>query len=361
MAHAKLGPSGFYKWGTCPGSLALEQAFPDSGSEFARVGTIAHEVAEAALVAGGDPWPHPALDEKMMDCVRDYVAYVRNLSGVKEYEVRLKLTEDIWGTADCVAFHEDTLHVIDLKTGQGVRVEVEDNPQLKLYGLMAAKMYAPLYDFKRVVLHIVQPPLNNFGKWEISHEELLAWEAEVMKAAAAALAPDAPFNPSEKACQFCRAKLRCNARAEHNQKTVAGEFLPKQLLTDDEIAALLAVASERQKWYADLQSHALKEAERGHKWPGYKLVEGRSNRKYSDPDAVAGRLTENGIAEALIFERSLLGITDMEKTIGKKRFAELLSDLVTKPRGKPTLVPATDPRPEIDDAIEGFTNQEQSA
>lgn len=359
-AHALLGPSGFYKWGTCPGSLALEANFPDSESEYARIGTLAHGYAEDIL--NGIVRPPPVeLDAKMLDCVRDYVEYVQAIPGDKHYEVKLKLTDDIWGTADAVAFYEDTLHVIDLKTGQGVLVEAEDNPQLKLYGLMAAKMFAPLYEFEKVVLHIVQPPKNNFDKWELSHADLLAWEPVVMSAAAAALAPNAQFNPSEDACRFCRAKLRCKARADHNQREVAGEFMPAGTLTDDEIAKLLEVASERQKWYADLQALALKEAEKGHRWPGYKLVEGRSNRKYSDPDAVASRLTENGIAEALIFERSLLGITDMEKTIGKKQFAELLSDLVTKPRGKPTLVPASDPRPEIADAIEGFTNLEQTA
>ncbi len=374
-AHAKLSASGSKKWLTCTPSAHLEDQFPDEGSEYASEGTFAHEVFEAELVgrinpsdeAGdhlmallGRPECGPDLHDYVLSAVE--VAWERIKEASKRCKDPVVLIEqrldfspwvpEGFGTGDLVIITDDLVEVLDYKHGKGVFVEAQDNSQMRLYGLGAYNELAHLYDIKRVRMTVLQPRLDNFGSEELSIEELLKWADEVVvPAAKLAWTGEGVFVPGDHcASGFCRARFQCAARAEANLALAKQDFAlaDPSLLTDEQIAQVLAKGDQVAKWISDVQGFALEQAEKhGKAWPGFKLVEGRSNRKYGDQAAVAQRLIDNGVPEAAIYERSLLGITAMEKAIGKKKFAELLDDLVVKPAGKPTLVPESDKRPAL--------------
>ena len=366
-AHAKLSASGSKKWLTCTRSAALEDQFPDEQSQFAAEGTFAHAVFEQELRhwlgQSVDPLP-PHLKHFDNQELRDHVAQalIRATDAIKAARERCKdpvilvekrLDFSSWvpegfGTGDLVIVTDDLVEVMDLKYGKGIPVECEGNTQMQLYGLGAYNELAHLYDIRRVRMTVLQPRLDNWGSSEMLVEDLLEW-AEKYVAPRAQLAWDGEgeFVPGDHCTSgFCRARFLCPARAEAALAVAKQDFALKapELLTPAQLVDVLAKADMAIDWLNDVKAYALKQAESGHEIPGYKLVEGRSNRKYSDADAVAQRLVLAGVDEALIYERSLLGITAMEKAIGKKKFAELLGDLVTKPQGKPTLVPVTDKR-----------------
>lgn len=370
-AHAKLSASGSKKWLTCTPSAHLEDQFPDEGSEYASEGTFAHAVFEQELLnwlgRPVDPllsallhFDTPELRDhvaKALDVARERIELARERCKDPVILVEQRLDFSPWvpegfGTGDLVIITDDLVEVLDYKHGKGVFIEAQDNSQMRLYGLGAYNELAHLYDIKRVRMTVLQPRLDNFGSEELTIEELLKWADDiVVPAAKLAWEGAGEFVPGEHcASGFCRARFQCAARAEANLELAKKDFaLAKpELLTDEQIAQVLAKGDEVAKWISDVQSFALTQAEKhGRQWPGFKLVEGRSNRKYSSPDDIAQRLIENGIPEAVIYERSLLGITAMEKAIGKKKFAELLDDLVVKPAGKPTLVPESDKRPAL--------------
>lgn len=376
-AHAILSPSGAHRWMHCPPSAQLEKRFPDERSDYAAEGTFAHRVADLRLFRAiantlkpsiykkqlaelkKDSWYSTALEEY----VEAYVAQVTEifLTAKKQckdtlvlLEQRLDFSEWVpggFGTGDVVIISDDCIEVIDLKYGKGVPVSAEGNAQTRLYGLGAIRTYDILYDFSKVRMTIIQPRLDSISTEELTVEELLTWaEVEVKPKALLAYAShhskDA-FNAGEH-CQFCRARATCRARAEHNMELAKYDFQAPFLLSHDEVAEILGKVEELQKWAFDVKDDALDQAtNHGVKFPGWKLVEGRSVRKYSDEDAVAKALTEAGFAEDTIYLRSLLGITAMEKEVGKKKFSQLLGELIIKPAGKPTLVPESDKRPEI--------------
>ena len=259
-----------------------------------------------------------------------------------------------FGTADVIIITDTHIEVMDLKYGKGYVVEAEDNPQLKLYGLGAVNNFGHLYDFTQVRLAILQPRLNHYPAVEMSVEELLGWAEHFVKPRAQlAWAGEGPFVAGEHCTSgFCRARHQCAARAEQAMAIAREEFAlrPPELLSTEQLVIVLAKADLASDWLNDVKSFALKQAEAGHEVPGYKLVEGRSVRKYSDHDAVAQRLAEAGVPEAVIYERNLAGITAMEKALGKKKFTELLDGLITKPAGKATLVPVEDKRPALSSA-----------
>ncbi len=365
-AHAVLSASSAERWLECPPSARFCEQFPDRGSIYAADGTLQHELAELALLSGKNATEvEGEYTLKHREAVQTYLDYVRAIPGDLMVEQRLAFTkwvQDGFGTCDAVVINGGAMTVVDYKGGAGVKVFAEENPQLKLYALAAFDAFEFIYGpIEMIKLAIVQPNLDHISEWEISAKDLLAWaENEVKPKAALAWKGEGEFVPGDH-CGFCRGKVKCRARAEANLVQVQGEFAPPNTLSDEEIAELLAVAKERAAWYGDLQSHALIEAENGTKFPGWKLVAGRSNRKYRDQEAVAKALTDAGIPAAVIYEPpSLLGITAMEKAITKKVFNEVLSDLVVKPRGKLTLVPSSDPRPEeaIGSAADGFDDLE---
>lgn len=375
-AHAKLSASGSKKWLTCTLSAQLEDQFPDEQSEFAAEGTFAHEVFELAMLMATKKMPeaearakyeelkkHKFWNQELEDHVR--AASDRARAAIEEISalckdpvilVEQRLDFSPWvpegfGTGDLVIIADDVAWILDLKFGKGIPVECEGNTQMQLYGLGAYNELAHLYDIKRVRMTVLQPRLDNWGTSEMLVEDLLEWaETHVKPRAQMAWDGVGEFVPGDHCTDgFCRARYQCPARAEAALAVAKSEFalVTPELLTMEQLTDVLSKADMAIDWLNDVKSYALKQAEAGHEIAGYKLVEGRSNRKYSDADAVAQRLLSEGIDEAIIYERSLLGITAMEKAIGKKRFAELLSDLVVKPSGKPTLVPVDDKRPAL--------------
>ncbi len=375
-AHAKLSASGSEKWLTCTGSAKLEEQFPDEGSEFAREGTFAHEVFEnlmkvytnqitvkvcnkrAAELKKNSFWSQE-LEDHVMDavnvaCERIDAARARCKDPVFLVEARLDFSTWVpegFGTGDLVIITDDLVEVLDLKYGKGIFVSAVNNSQMRLYGLGGYNELCHLYDIKRVRMTVLQPRLNNYGSDELEISELLGWaENFVAPRAQLAWSGAGEFVAGEHCTScFCRARYQCPARHEQSMEIAQQSFslIAPDLLSLEQVAAILPKADQLIKWLTDVKEFAIAEAERGIEVPGYKLVEGRSNRKYKSADAVAIRLQEAGIESEIIFERSLLGITAMEKAIGKKRFEELLVDHIEKPPGKPTLVADSDKRPAI--------------
>lgn len=380
-----MSASSAHRWLICGPSARLEETFPDSSSAFAEEGTLAHFVCETELkrwlgistaeeynAAVAELRTDRRLTADFLEHCKHYVTLCKakinaaraiNPDAVVLVEQRLNfshLVPEGFGTGDLVIVADRVLEIIDLKFGKRVEVSAVENEQEMLYGSGALEDYALLYDFDTVRLTIIQPRIKEEpSSWEISVAELIKWGQEVViPAAQRAWAGEGEFVAGEH-CGFCRAKGNCRARAEANLALAAYEFTPADLLSDEEIAEILAQADQLKKWAGDIQNFAMARAAAGHKFPGWKLVTGRSNRTYTDQLAVAKALTGAGIPEAVIYERSLLGVTAMEKAITKKRFTELLEGLVKKPPGKPTLVPSSDPRAEVEaSALDGFDNLE---
>jgi len=391
-AHAKLSASGSEKWMTCTPSANLEAQFPDEGSEFAREGTFAHAVFEQEMLTylglKIEPLPKELMhfdSQELRDYVQEAVDYAtRRIEEIKldckdpviMIEKRLdfsKWVPDGFGTGDLVIVADGIVEVMDLKYGKGIYVEPKHNSQLRLYGLGAYIELCHLYDIFRVRMTVLQPRLHNFGSEELHIDELLDWATyEVKPLAAMAWEGKGEFVAGEHCTScFCKARYTCPARAAQAIAVAQQEFgaiedaqppLPESL-SMDRIAELLPKADMVIDWFNDLKAYALKQAtEHNTVVPGFKLVEGRSNRKYSDQDVVAAKLVASGVPEEVIYERSLLGITAMEKAVGKKVFAEVLDGLIVKPEGKPTLVPVSDKRPALASAasaVEDFSSNSE--
>lgn len=374
-AHAKLSASGSEKWMTCTPSVFAEEPFADEGSEFAREGTFAHAVFEQMLLIHMG-LPVEALRKSKFDNqeLRDYVntaveyaierirdARARCPDPIILVEQRLDFSRWVpegFGTGDLVIITDDLVEVMDLKYGKGIYVDATNNSQLRLYGLGAYNVLSHLYDIKRVRMTVLQPRLHNFGSEELTIEELLTWaEEKVVPAAKLAWFGEGEFVAGDHCTScFCKARYTCPARADQALAVAKLEFasaVPPAVatLSLDRVAKLLPKADMVIDWFNDLKAHSLKQAtEHNIMVPGFKLVEGRSVRKYSSQEDVAAKLRDAGVPESVMFERSLLGITAMEKAIGKKKFTEVLSDLLVKPSGKPTLVPVEDKRPALPSA-----------
>lgn len=382
-AHAILSASGAYRWMSCTPSARIEQNFEDSSSDFAKEGSLAHELGELLLAKELGTLDKKDVAKKlkaieksefysqeMKDYVDKYVDYVmerfaEHRVATEDAEIQLESRLDFsdwvpegFGTGDTVIVSDGYLEIIDLKYGKGVPVSAEGNPQMRLYALGAYKSQSFLYDISKIRATIFQPRLDNISIEELTKDELLAWaENELVNKAKLAHMGEGEFVAGDH-CRFCKAKYTCRARAEANLEMAKFDFKDAALLSNNEIGEILEKADELQKWAKDLQAYALEQAEKhGIKFPGWKLVEGRSNRKYLDENEVVSTLTSAGFEEDSIFKKTLLGITDMEKVVGKKKFNEILSDLVIKPSGKPALVPESDKRPELnsaDSAAEDF-------
>lgn len=370
--HAKLSSSSAYRWISCPGSVKLSEQFPSTSSVYADEGTLAHDAAEQLIKTKKvtvahkkkiDTFykEHPALQgsaSEVIEALEPYVDFVQ-----EEYQDALKedtsaqlLTEQkvdlsAWipegfGTTDVAIIGGKTLHIIDLKFGKGVPVFAEGNPQLRLYALGTLAMLDVIYDIDKVKMTIYQPRLENVSSTRISAEDLKTWGKEVVKPAALlALTDEAPFAAGNW-CQFCPAKQQCRARAESFLKLEV--YRKKTLLSNEEIGELLGEVEGLTKWAEDLRDGALTRALEGESFPGWKVVEGRSNRKYKGSEEDIVKQCESaGYDKALLFESKLLTVTSMEKMMGKKQFAEVLGGFIEKPQGKPTLAPESDKRPAI--------------
>ena len=357
--HALLSPSGSHRWLHCTPSAVLETEFDNKSSPAAAEGTAAHALCEHKLKRMlHRRSKRPVSDynsDEMEEHTDAYVEFVSELlekakqnckDPLVQVEQRLDLSEYVpgaFGTADCLIIADGILHVIDMKYGLGVLVSAEENPQLKCYGIAALSIYEDLYDIKEVALSIFQPRRENVSTWIISAEELRNWaEKELKPKAQMAFKGEGEYCPGEW-CQFCRAAVKCRARAEEKLRIAEEEFKLPPLLTDTEIESILPMLPDITKWANDISAYALEMAvSRGKEWNGYKVVEGRSVRKYADEDAVAEAAKQNGYTD--VYRKSLITLTEMQKLMGKKKFEEILGSLIIKPPGKPTLVPITDKR-----------------
>lgn len=373
-AHALLSASSAHRWLVCTAAPKLEETFPDTTSEYAREGTLAHEICElkltkyATAMARGTYTKklnalkkHELYQPEMLETSEVYLDYIKGVAlsyptaPAITIERRVNFSDyapDGFGTADCLLLAGDVLHVIDYKHGKGVVVDAAENPQMMLYALGAMHDYAMLYQFQTVKMAIVQPRVGNISEFEMSADALLDWGETVVKPKAREALSDAgQFVPGEH-CRFCRAKYACKARSEHfaSFAELARARADPRLLTLDELGALLHDAKMLKKWAEDLEEHALAECLEGHAVPGWKAVEGRGSRAFTDGDAAFEKLVAGGIDEAVLYERRPLTLAQAEKAIGKKLFTELVGDMVVKTPGKPTLAPEADKRPPVTNA-----------
>ena len=368
--HAVLSASASKRWLNCPPSAKLNAEIPDITTEYAKEGTDAHELAEYKvnqLLGIKADNPAENLDyynQEMEDCTDSYAQYIAEQmsqysSPVVMAEQRLDFSRYVpggFGTGDCIIVADDVLTVIDFKYGKGVAVEAEYNPQMMLYALGALEMFSILYDINEVKMVIFQPRIENISEFSMSVPDLLNWaENELKPKAELAAKGEGEFCAGEH-CRFCKVKVTCRKRAEYNLAIAKYDFAPPDMLQDSEIAMILERADSLTAWAADVKEYALSEALKGRKWNGYKVVEGRSNRKYTD-EKMAAAVVKNAGKDPYS-EPKILGITEMTKMLGgKKKFEELLSKYVYKPQGKPTLVPVSDKRKEWSAAENDFQEE----
>lgn len=371
--HALLSASGAHRWLECTPSAQLELQFPQSTSEYAEEGTAAHELCELTarywLGEISEAEYENQRDElakgkyynaEMQECANDYAKFVAEKTAAARetcedaftaLEVRVdfsKYVKDGFGTGDCIIVSDNILEIIDFKYGKGVRVEAAGNPQMKLYALGAYLEYNTLFDIDSVRMTIFQPRLSGVqSSDEITVKELLEWAEKYVKPRAKlAYKGEGEFAPSEEVCKFCRAKAQCKARADKNLK-LFDEAPDVLLLTPEDAGKILEQAGDIQSWLADLESLVSFTLLAGQPVEGWKMVEGRSNRRFADELKVVDAMKAAGYDESLLYERKLITLTQMEKDFGKKAVAETLGELIVKPQGKPTLAPAKDKRPEF--------------
>lgn len=391
--HALLSASSSERWLNCPPSARLGEQFPDAGSEYAAAGTLAHAIAELkARKYFMEPMStrtynarlkklkeDPSYNKGMDGSTDMYLEYLKALAmtfGAVQPFVALETRVDFsdyapegFGTADCIVIGSGRLCVCDYKNGSGVPVEAEHNSQMMLYALGALKLYAPIYGdtIQDIHLAIIQPNAGGVKEWGCTRAKLEAWGLnEVQPRAALAYAGGGEFAPGEW-CRFCPARARCSNRAAkllglepmkgavpagaltedaQRQREIAesaGEDVP-HLLTDAQVGDVLARALDLEAWVKDMKDYALTAALAGREIAGFKVVEGRGSRDWTDLDAAFKALQERGVAEAMLYERKPVTPPALEKALGKRPFAETAGDLVVKKPGKPALVPESDPR-----------------
>jgi len=358
--HAVLSASSSERWLNCTPSARLCEAYEDKGSDYAAEGTDAHTLCEYRLKqALGIPADNPIEDlgwynEEMEECAAAYTAYVLEvLETAKQtcadptvlIEQRVDFSRwvpDGFGTADCIIIADGVMNICDYKHGKGVEVSAEDNPQMRLYALGALEIFDDIYDIEEVRMTIFQPRKANVSVSETEKSALYRWaDTDLYEKAELAFEGKGEFHCGEW-CRFCKAKAECRERAEANMELAQYDFQAPALLDDAEIAEILSKVDALIAWATDVKDFALQQAVSGKDWPGWKLVEGRSNRKYTSEEAVAAAVEEAGFDP---YDRKVLGVTAMQKLLGKSRFEELLAPYIEKPQGKPTLVPETDKRP----------------
>lgn len=358
--HAVLSASGAYRWLNCLPSARLELEFVNNESRAAAEGTAAHALCEHKLKKAlhmRSKRPVSVYNSDEMEEHSDaYVEFVmEQLELAKQsctdplilIEQRLDFSCYVpqgFGTGDCIIIADRKLHIIDFKYGMGVLVDAVENPQMKLYALGALEIYDSLYDIEEVSMTIFQPRRENVSTWTIRVDDLKDWaEKELKPKAKKAYDGEGEYLPGEW-CTFCRAAVKCRARAEEKLKLAQSEFKLPPLLTDSEIEEVLSKLSDLTKWANEIIAYATDAAvNHGKEWHGFKVVEGRSVRKFKDEDAVAEVAKANGYKD--IFRQSLITLTEMERLMGKSKFEKILGDLIYKPPGKPTLVPLSDKRP----------------
>ena len=373
--HAVLSASASHRWLNCPPSVRLTEKLEDKVSTYALEGTDAHELCaylvETALGRKArDPTENLTFyNEEMQHCAEEYRNYVvEQIEIAKTYsrdptvlvEQRLDFSKWVpegFGTGDCIIVADGLLQIIDYKHGLGVLVSAGDdehggNSQMMCYALGALEAFGDIYDINQIKMTIFQPRRDNVSTYTISKDDLLKWADEVLAPTAQlAYTGKGEFKAGDH-CQFCKVKATCRKRAEYNLELAKYDFEMPATLDDIEIAAILAKVDEMISWGNDIKEYALQQVQSGVHFDGWKIVEGRSNRKFTDEAAVAFKVKDAGYDP---YEKKLLGITAMSTLLGKKKFEELLGELVYKPPGKPALVPESDKRPAMNTAIDDFS------
>ncbi|PRR92932.1 MULTISPECIES: DUF2800 domain-containing protein [unclassified Bacillus (in: firmicutes)] len=373
-SHALLSASGSTRWLACTPSARLEEQFPDSTSTYAEEGTLAHEIAELKLRKHFlEPMPkstftrrlnkmkkHELFQDEMLKHTDSYLDYLKGLTismtapPYVAVEKRLDYSAyapEGFGTVDCLIIGGNTLYITDFKYGKGVPVSAENNSQMKLYALGAYVEYGFLFPIESIKLAIIQPRLNNVSEFDLSVADLLAWGEEIKPIAQKAFDGEGEFIPGEH-CKFCRAKAQCRARAEEFSALADFTSLKPPLLTDEEVGQMLEKGQHVESWVKALKEYALAESLKGKSIAGWKAVEGRGSRSFSDIDKAFDHLKNNGIDESMLFDRVPLSVSKLEKALGKEEFRNLLEaeGLVVKSTGKPTLVPESDKRQPVSNA-----------
>lgn len=378
--HALLSPSAAHRWLNCTAAPLLEKDVEDKGSVYAEEGTLAHaycakkikdflkrdssgedkEIAELA-----DKYHTGEMDE-YTDTYKTIVLEKFNAARAKTADAQLlievkldfsKFVPDAFGTADAVIIADGLMEVIDFKYGKGVKVSAHDNPQMKIYALGAYEAFSFEYNITRVKMTIVQPRIDNLSEFETSISDLLWWTRTVLTPKAEeAFSGQGKQSPGAW-CQFCKVKSRCKALAKTCVDTTTANPDPKLIGKEDMESVILPKLATIKTWLAGVEEYALEQALSGVEYSGYKIVEGRSIRRITDQEAVMSLLDKEGYAkETYVKPTELRSITDLERLIGKKRFASLCAEYITKPQGKPTLVPDDDKRPAFNSATDDFKN-----
>jgi len=373
--HAILSASGAHRWLECTPSARLEEDIAEKTSVYAEEGTFMHELAELHLSLYLNRLSKLKFNKKLKEmkqnefyteeienAVQAYVDIVVERINEASKDSLILLEEQVdfsswvpegFGTSDVLIISNNTIEVIDLKGGRGVKVDAHDNPQMRLYALGAVNGFGILYDIDKIIMTIIQPRLDSISTDEISLDELLEWGEMIVKPKAEmAFKGEGEYKASDH-CRFCGVKAICRARADENLKLACLDFKSPPLLTDEEISEVLLTVDELKKWASDVEDYAFNKAiKEGKKWPGMKLVEGRRSRRYRSEEEVAKKLLDAGYEEEMIFSKSLLSLTKLEKELGKKEFEEILGSLIDVPPGKIQLVPEADKRPEIQSSAE---------
>lgn len=379
MAHAVLSASGSKRWLSCPPSARLERKFPDRAGEAAQEGTLAHALAEARIrywlgeVSNAkatelmtrikrDPLYSPEMKGYVSEYVDLCIEKINAAQGVALVEERLDFSRWVrngFGTGDMVIIGDGVLEIVDLKYGKGVPVSAEGNTQMQLYALGAIEQYGYIYDFDHVRMSIFQPRNGGLSTQLMSVDELLAWGESIKPIAELAYEGKGDFKAGDH-CRFCRAAAQCKALADYNMEIAKLEFRDADLLTDDEVSFVLERVDGLVRYAEKIKTHALEEALKGHRWPGFKVVEGRSNRKITNEAKAVKLLRKAGYTDDVIYKPlEMQTITALEKLVTKKKFGELLGSVIEKPPGKPTLVPEDDKRPEYDPVQSEFEVMEE--
>lgn len=380
--HALLSASSSHRWLSCPPSVRLEEQLPEQISEYAEEGKLAHSIAELKLrkyfiePIGPKKFAselkklqaHPLYDVEMLQCTDTYLEYIQSIVHAYNSRPYVAVEKRVdysayapegFGTGDCVVIGGSVMHVTDYKHGKGVPVDAENNPQMMLYALGALTEYSMLYSIETVKMTIIQPRLDSISHFEISTTDLLAWGESIKPVAQLAFEGKGDFYSGEW-CKFCRAKAKCRVRSETmTALEVFGNAKPP-LLGNEELGDILLRARNLEAWVKDLEEYALSALLRSEEINGWKVVNGKSDRRFGNMDEAFKRLIEAGYDEALLYERKPITLTNVEKLTGKKQFTELLNTYVIKPPGKPTLAQENDKREAINNkttAAEAFGNK----
>jgi hypothetical protein len=370
--HSLLSASGSATWLYCSGSVAAQKPYKESRSAFADEGTAAHELAEICLKGDLNPFDFEGkqlpetnwitVDKLMCRHVNDYMDFIDEFKGHKIYEQKLDYSEyaqDGFGTADCIVLNGDSVTIIDLKYGKGIKVYA-DTTQTKIYALGVYSEFGMLEDIKTITMIIYQPRLDHIDELTISIEELLAFGEWVKKRAQLAMQDNAPLTAGDKQCQWCKHKARCPELMRYTENAIQNEFgffdeLPSvNRLSDEQLNLALSSTTLIKSWLSAIEEHVRERLESGDGFTGYKLVEGRSSRDWNNEEEAVIALSDAHTEEEL-FERSFISVAKFEKLVGKKNIKQF-ENLIVKKSGKPTVVTESDPRKSLSVSANDFSD-----